>query len=171
MTINGRYQLTEQQVAKWIKEATLHFDKPVDTSTGPSNEYVDMFKVILRDPQAWQQYFYQGLLDDASVFSVDGQRRHYWPIGCGRSGSLIVGLLGFGTVWNRDKPHGIEWSGQDPPEGTECVIVDDILFTGKTLALTAQAAAKRKLVVKFGLCAWPFMTRVTLQQADPGPHD
>lgn len=167
-TLEGHYRMhpsdpnSERLVSKWVEEAHVKCDPPVQSSSGPTDNYLDMYRVLLRDPVFWQQYFYAGLLSGA--LTVNGTPKHYWPIGCGRSGSLIIGLLGFGTVWNRDKQHGLEWSGQDIPEGTEVVIVDDCMFTGGTIRATAQAAAKRGLVVKHAVVAWPYKARITLEE-------
>ena len=115
------------------------------TSEGVSEDYLDGVAMLLANPQEWREYFEARL------------RPGLWPVAAGRSGAVILGILGRGSLYNLDKPHGIPWANASRlAPGTRVALVDDCSFTGITLDFLHAAAVARGLVVVRHITAWPW---------------
>lgn len=120
----------------------------VETSTGPTTRYLDGHALIMAMPSTWRTYF-----NDRIGPSI--------PLMTGRSGALILGLIGRGALVNL----------RGPVEGPEVlnpndlrlarrrgiVLVDDVCFTHSTLDKLRGWAEARDFEVVREVVALPFM--------------
>lgn len=123
------------------------------TSTGWTNKYVDGFALITESPVNWRQYFQDRI--EAMGYPV--------PVCTGRSGALLLGLLGRGMLVNlRGPEEGPEilsvhaWT-IDEVRRAGVVLMDDICFTHRTLDRLRGWADARDLEVRGELVALPYM--------------
>jgi hypothetical protein len=121
--------------------------------------YLDGFRMLLADMPFWKAYFEQRI-------------RGLTPVGTGRSGALILGILGKGILWNGSKNYGLEWANYPVKPGLltfpsrrmhwpvldqlGVVLVDDCRFTGKTLSSLRLACARQGMEVIDEVVAWPY---------------
>ena len=130
------------------RDYTLSQPEKVETSTGPSDVYLDGVALLLANPSEWRAWLEQELID------TDGSR--LWPVAQGQSGALLLGMLGRGTLraWGGGRRMGPEWRNL-PSAGTQRIaLVDDCRFSGTTLReLRAACEARGWLVVKQVVCA------------------
>ena len=130
--------------AKWL----LKLPQPVETSSGPTTEYLDGIGMLLDDPVFWRAYFERRLPRGAV------------PIAQGASGATILGILGRGALMRSPlKMYGIEMHGRGPegPGPLDVAIVDDCSFTGATIAqlrLRAQGLGWNVVAI---VTAWPWV--------------
>lgn len=123
----------------------------VETSTGPTNQYLDGFAMILAHRDAYLKYFNGHLADMGNPV----------PVMTGRSGAFLIGFLGRGVLVNL----------RGPSEGPEVLnpaitylarergiaLVDDVCFSHKTLDALRSWVEARDLEVRGELVALPWM--------------
>ncbi len=153
--VEGAMRFHNRPMSRTLANALqTHYVHKIDawTSTGFTDEYLDGIGALLAYPQRWRSYFLQRIGD-------------LWPVGTGRSGAVILGLLGFGTLWNGDKKHGIAWANYPVPptdrtwpvlEQFGVCLVDDCTFTGQTLRALRAACAQQGMVVEKEVVAFPW---------------
>jgi hypothetical protein len=82
--------LTDDDRRNLTRSWTLPQPALVDTSTGPSDVYLDGTALILAHRSEWVEWIEHELLDS------NGEM--LWPVAQGQSGALILGVLGYGTL-------------------------------------------------------------------------
>ena len=120
----------------------------VDTSTGLSEVYLDGVALILNHAADWREWLTSQLQDE------DGST--LWPVAQGQSGSLLLGVLGYGTLhaWGAGRRMGPQWRNLPPQPNRRVALIDDCRFTGTTLReLRAACEAEGWVVAKEIVCA------------------
>jgi hypothetical protein len=117
-----------------MESSMVELLEPVQTSTGPAYRYLDVLSAAIHEPRFFQQWYRE---------RVDP----YVPVGIGRSGALLLGLLApvlHYRAYNRqgglacpDKDHGLRWHNK-PREGSQVCLIDDCMFTGGTMIWLAR---------------------------------
>jgi hypothetical protein len=118
----------------------LHLDAPVMSSTGPTKVYFDGIGACLCAEciPVIREFF------EASLMQLAGA----WPIACGASGALILGLLGRGTYLSSEgKLNGPTWRRLEDAVGRPVALVDDCTFSGATLRYLHRMAQEAGLQV------------------------
>jgi orotate phosphoribosyltransferase len=105
------------------------------SSGARSDTYVDCRAAMLKDQAAFSLYLWEEL----------NRYRNAAPVATGTSGALMLGLIGWGYLWN-PKGHGVEWSPR-PAKGTSVVLFDDVVTTHGTLDRLRAACEAAGLVV------------------------
>lgn len=138
---------------KLVQRFTRQLGEEVDTSTGPTRQYLDGQALILNDVAFWAGYFNSRLAELG------------WPtpIMTGRSGAFLQGFLRQGVLLNlRGREEGPQMLNPYPlmsRRGAGVVLVDDVCFTRATLDRMFNWATAYDLNVIGELVALPLMDK------------